>query len=101
MKMFLTKLKALRPWDRFHPHQLGAAYATGDEVSKDEAAALRWYGLGARRGDRASMYDLGFMVLLGEGTAPDPNRAEALLRQAAELGFPDAARLLSDLYSVG
>jgi TPR repeat protein len=101
MNLLMTKLKALRPWDRYHPHQLGAAYAKGDGAPKDSRIARRWYERGARRGDAESQYDLGFMLLLGEGGPTDTTRGLAWLTQAARDGSGDAARLLADLYRDG
>src|ERR1700736_2530528 len=48
--------------------QLGVMYATGDwSGPKDLAEAARWYRLAAEKGNAESQYDLGFMLLLGEG----------------------------------
>lgn len=66
--MILTLL-ALLPWNRTAPHRLGALLATGDGIEKDDAAAVRWYRRGARRGDADSQYGLGFMIILGEETS--------------------------------
>lgn len=93
--------KALLPWETFACHQLGAMYATGDVVGKDEASAVRWYRRGARRGDPSCQYDLGFMVLLGEGTERDLEAAVRWLAGAAEAGHAQAAKLLAELYASG
>src|SRR6187397_1679590 len=95
------KLRALMPGDIFAPHQLGAIYATGDRVPTNLTAAKRWYELGARRGDPESQYDLGFMYLLGEGTAPAPDLGLKWLESASNSGHLQAARLLADLFSTG
>ena len=105
-RFFVTRLKlGALLGDAFASHQLGAIYATGDFFGKprpkNEAAALRWYRRGARRGDPECLYDLAFMILLGEGTAPDPGRAIDLLEQAAERGNGEAIRLLADLHERG
>src|SRR6266478_2952160 len=48
--------------------ELGVNYATGDWCGpKDLAEAARWYRLAAGKGHAESQYDLGFMLLLGEG----------------------------------
>lgn len=86
-------------------HQLGARYATGEQGDWPELlnprTALRWYERGARLGDPECQYDLGFMYILGEGTAPDPRAGLALLERAASQGFCEAIRLLADLFSTG
>ncbi len=47
---------------------LGVLYATGDwSGPKDLVEAARWYRLAAEKGHAESQYDLGFMLLLGEG----------------------------------
>jgi TPR repeat protein len=97
----LLRLRALLPWERFACHQLGAMYATGDGLPKDEKAAIRWYRRGARRGDPLSQYDLGFMLLLGDGTEPDPEGAVRWLSRAADGGEAQAARLLAEAYAKG
>lgn len=97
----LLRLRSLLPWETFACHELGARYATGDGVEKDEAAAVRWYRRGARRGDPLCQYDLGFMTLLGEGTNRDSVGAVRWLERSAEGGHRQAAGLLSDLYATG
>jgi TPR repeat protein len=85
---------------------LGASYATGDfdtwqrswQRPKNERAALRWYSAAAEQGHVEAQYNLGFMLLLGEGTAPDASAALRWLERAAQRGSNDAAKLLSDLY---
>jgi TPR repeat protein len=105
-RFFVARLKlGALLGDAFACHQLGAIYATGDHFGKahpkDEPAALRWYRRGARRGDPECLYDLAFMILLGEGTVPDPGQAIDLLEQAAERGYGEAIRLLADLHEQG
>jgi len=95
------RLRALLPWDTIACHQLGAMYATGERVRKDEAAALRWYGRGARRGDPESQYDLGFMLLLGEGSGADSEAGVRWLSLSARGGHLSAAELLAELYATG
>ena len=86
--------------DLYAMHQLGARYATGEGgCPKDEAEAVRWYTKAADLGHDESQYDLGFMVLLGEGTEKDVEKALWWLEQAAQNGYVYAARLLYDLYS--
>jgi len=72
-------------------------YATGDGSRRDDVLAVRWYSRAARRGDPESQYDLGFMLLLGEGVAADRNEARLWLERAAANGHAAAAGLLRDL----
>ena len=88
-------------------YELGASYATGNfdtwhrswQRPKDERAALRWYSAAAEQGHVEAQYNLGFMLLLGEGAAPNASAALAWLERAGEGGSNDAARLLADLYA--
>ena len=101
MSMLSLRLRALLPWERFAPHQLGAMYATGEGAPKSLEEASRWYRVGARRGDPESQYDLGFMYLLGEHFPADSSQALHWLRLAGEAGHRPAASLLAELYRVG
>ncbi len=86
-------------------HALGAILATGDHGEalsiRDEARAARWYCRAARKGHPESQYDLGFMLLLGEGVSQDPNEALRWIGAAADAGYSEAMRLLADVYSSG
>jgi TPR repeat protein len=48
-----------------------------------------------------SQYDLGFMLLLGEGTGKDIQEGLWWMEQAASNGGEYAARLLTDIYREG
>jgi hypothetical protein len=81
---------------------LGVMYATGDwSGPKDLVEAARWYRLAAEKGSADSQYDLGFMLLLGEGEPK--NTAEGLLwlERAGELGEIAAFKLLASCYEDG
>jgi TPR repeat protein len=81
---------------------LGASFATGDWIGgKDEAKAVEWYTKAAEQGHALSQYDLGFMLLLGEGTAQDTLKGMEWLNQAGEQGNLSACGLLADIYSQG
>jgi hypothetical protein len=83
-------------------HDLAAFYAT-DELSglKNEAEAVKWYTRAAEREHALSQYDLGFMLLLGEGTEKDVAKGLWWMEQAVANGWEYAARLLSDVYTRG
>jgi TPR repeat protein len=97
MRLAKLHLQALLGPSTFAAHQLGAIYATGSEVPKDEVKAVRWYRFGAKRGDPESQYDLGFMILLGEGTPADTKTAAYWLQKAAAKGHESSLRLLGDI----
>jgi TPR repeat protein len=85
-------------------HDVAARYATGEfPVSKDEgeAKAVELYREAAERGHALSQYDLGFMLILGEGTEKDEVKGLWWMEQAAANGCYIAARFLSDAYSNG
>lgn len=82
---------------------LGVRYATGDDWSspKDLTEAVRWYRLAAEKGHAESQYDLGFMLLLGEGAPKNIDEGLMWLESAGELGEYSAFRLLANCYQNG
>ena len=81
---------------------LGCLYATGDSSwPMDLAKAAAWYRRAAERGDRGSQYELGFMLLLGEGEPKNTDEGLMWLERAGELGNNDACKLLADCYEKG
>ena len=81
---------------------LGACLATGDWIGeKDEAKAIEWYTAAAEQGHPESQYDLGFMLLLGEGTDKNTLKGMKWLTMAAEQGNDSACALLADIYEEG
>ncbi len=83
-------------------HGLAAFYATEDlSELKDEAEAVRWYTKAAEQGHAESQYDLGFMLILGEGTEKDVAKGLWWMEQAVANGSHYAARVLSDMYGKG
>jgi TPR repeat protein len=82
--------------------ELGAYFATGDWIGeKDEAKAIEWYTAAANQGHAESQYDLGFMLLLGEGTDKNTLKGMEWLIKAAEQGNDSACRLLADIFEEG
>ena len=82
--------------------QLGVMYATGDWTGpKDLTEAVRWYRLAAENGEAESQYDLGFMLLLGEGGPKNIEEGLMWLERAGELGECKVFRLLVDCYGNG
>jgi TPR repeat protein len=81
---------------------LGVYYATGRWTgAKDSTQAVYWYTLAAERNHDDAQYNLGFMLLLGDGAEPSVNEGLRWLRSSAEMGNADAMRLLADLYENG
>src|SRR5260370_41948805 len=82
--------------------ELGVMHATGDwSGPKDLAEAARWYRLAAENGNAESQYDLGFMLLLGEGGPKNTEEGVMWLDRAGEREEYKAFRLLVDCYENG
>jgi uncharacterized protein len=81
---------------------LGAYFATGDWIGpKDEARAVEWYTKAAEQGHAESQYDLGLMMLKGEGTAKNTSKGMEWLMKSAEQGNDSACGLLADIFDEG
>ena len=65
---------------------LGFMYATGDGVSEDDAAAIRWFRLAAEQGHARAQRNLGVMYTNGRGVPQDAAEAVRWNRLAAEQG---------------
>ncbi len=97
----LEIVRALLPWNTLSQHDVGACYATGEGVSRDEQLALKWFRRAARRGHVESQYDLGLMYLYGEGIDQDPELGLRWLQMAAQAGERRAASVLASVFSEG
>ena len=81
-------------------NNLGQIYRDGRGVDRDLAEAVRWFGEATERGNPHAPYHLAKIYLDGgPGIAPDPRRAEALLKLAIERGHNYALIRLADLYA--
>jgi uncharacterized protein len=78
--------------------QLGKMYSAGDSVPRDRKLAAEWLEKAAQSGDSEAKTALAILQLQDEG-AQDSSRAEELLKEAAEGGYPVAALQLGHLYS--
>lgn len=78
---------------------LGVMYDSGSGVSKDPAAAVKWYRAAAVQGDRGAQYNLGLMYAAGRGVPQDMNQAAVWQLRAAEQGFADAQYTLGRMYA--
>ena len=97
-----SMIQAAQSGDLQAQHNLGACYATGDwDGPKDETEAIKWYTKAAVSGHAESQYDLGFMLILGEGTEKDITTGIWWMEQAVKNGDRHAARVLSDIYREG
>jgi TPR repeat protein len=96
-----TILRALVLRDTENWHSVGAKFAMGNGLPKSERAAVWSYTQGARRGNAHCQYDLGFMMILGQGTVVKTNEGVQWLKRAANQDDFSAIRLLFDLYSHG
>jgi TPR repeat protein len=82
--------------------ELGVMYATGWWTGPtDLAEAARWYRLAAEKGHAESQYDLGFMLLLGQGGQKNTEEGLMWLERAGGQGDLGAFRLLVDCYESG
>ena len=82
--------------------ELGASYARGDwSGPQDLAEAVRWYRLAAEKGHADAQYNLGFMLLLGEGAPQNVEEGLMWLHRSGEQGESAAFRLLADCYENG
>ena len=99
---FGMQSKAAEGGDLDALHDVAAHYATGDgPAAKDEAKAVELYTRAAERGHALSQYDLGFMLILGEGTGKNEAKGLLWMERAAAGGCDLAARFLSETYEKG
>jgi uncharacterized protein len=83
---------------------LGTHYATGDwpwPCPVDLTESAKWYGKAAEAGNTDAQYEMGFILMLGEGIQKDPVRGLAWFEQAALKGYEDAIGVLIDIYENG
>jgi len=63
--------------------------------------AAYWFGKASRHQHPAALYQLGLMLLHGDGLPEDGQRAEQLIRQAAAHDHPDALYTLGEFWLTG
>jgi hypothetical protein len=80
---------------------LGALYADGKVVPKDDAQALRWYRKAADGGNPLAMVFVGFMYTNGTGVPKDQAEAVQWYQRSASAGDPSAAYMLGAAYVAG
>src|SRR5207237_1279659 len=82
-------------------YNLGAMYAKGNGVLKDEVEAVKWYRKAADQGLAPAQSNLGFMYLKGRGVLKDEAEAVKWYRKAAEQGEAHAQLKLGLKYMNG
>jgi TPR repeat protein len=92
--------KATEQGDSEADTALGNAYSTG-RIPVDYAAAIRWYRLGAERGNAHAQSNLGLMYLEGQGVAANREEGAKWLQKAADQGDGQAAFNRGLLYEQG
>lgn len=98
-KLRAAQRRAYRSKDPLWWCNLGAVYAT--RTPPDYARARQWYAKAAAAGDPRAAYELGVMLLEGEGGERDVRAGIQLLRTAAEADDIDALKVLHEGYSTG
>jgi TPR repeat protein len=81
--------------------KLGAAYLTGNGVSKDDKQAAYWFEKAAEAGDASAQDQIGFFYQAGIGVPADPVRAAHWYHLAAASGLPSAKTNLGVAYLWG
>jgi TPR repeat protein len=82
-------------------YRLGAMYARGEGVPRDDGAAAQWFLRAAGQGHTEANYVLSFAYAKGLGVPRDDARAAYSLRRAAELGHAEAQYRLGVMYANG
>jgi TPR repeat protein len=77
---------------------LGDIYRKGSLVTKDLAAAAKWYRLAAEQGDAHAQFNLGALAMAGHGVPQDDAEAVRWYRRAADQGDALAQFNLGAMY---
>ena len=80
---------------------LGACYANGYGVAKDDVQAVSWWRKAAEQGDAKAQFNLGICYSSGCGVAKDDVQAVSWWRKAAEQGIAEAQFNMGFRYSSG
>lgn len=80
---------------------LGACYANGYGVAKDDVQAVSWWRKAAEQGDAKAQFNLGVCYSSGCGVAKDDVQAVSWFRKAAEQGLAQAQYSLGNVYAKG
>lgn len=81
--------------------RLGAMYAVGQGVIRDEGEAFKWYSLAAAQGYADAQTNIGLRYATGQGVTLNYPEAVKWLRLAAKQDRPTAQFALGTLYASG
>lgn len=80
---------------------VGALYAAGQGVPRDDREAAKWFHLAAAQGDTKAQTNLGALYAVGQGVPRDEQEAAKWFHMAAAQGNAKAQSYLGVLYSRG
>lgn len=98
LAMSLAGAAKSRPW---MTTALATAYATGTDVSKDPAAAARWFEVALKRDDPVAAHDFGHFIIADGCPGLSAAEGVALLKRAAAAGIMNAHAGLTIAYHRG
>jgi tRNA A-37 threonylcarbamoyl transferase component Bud32 len=81
--------------------QLGEDYRDGQDVTKDEKEAARWFRMAALSGNTSGMVFLGAMYSMGEGVEKSDQEAAQWFEKAANAGNSAGMYNLAGMYERG
>jgi hypothetical protein len=81
--------------------QLGEDYRDGQDVTKDEKEAARWFRMAALSGNTSGMVFLGAMYSMGEGVEKNDQEAAKWFEKAANAGNSAGMYNLAGMYERG
>jgi Sel1 repeat len=96
-----TTQKAAELGDATAQHNLGAMYARGLGVPKDDANAFRWYRKAAEQGLAPAQLNLAVMYAQGQGVPRDDAKATEWMCKASMQGYEPAQYILGMMYEQG
>ena len=92
---FMKAAKKNNPVSRYY---LGMIFYIGKgEFARNREKAYRYFDRAAKAGDVFSKYVKGYMLYYGQGTQMDRREGIECLKRAAEIGDPEAKKLLEKL----
>jgi len=80
---------------------MGVCYQTGQGLTLDYVAAVRWFKMAADQNDPVAQCYLGFCYLSGQGVPQEIGQAAKWFREAAEQGDAASQFNLGVLYETG
>ena len=82
-------------------NEMGIRYYVGEDVEKDRAVALDWFGKAAAQGNAEACYNLGICHAYGKQNEINYSVAVDCFKWAANLGCRKAASILVEFYTHG